>query len=179
MRTAGDGCAVQHESGGELITASPTNHSDDATALADGDTGAPVFTRKPPACIRTMESFNITLQCSAEGSPQPAIIWTRSKSDTAVVESNRHTLFSDGSLKIASLRGSDGGTYICQASNSHGTSSTTVHLDVIETEDVCGVLWDEEVEDDVTTSARRKKRVVEGEALHIRHWPWQVRESTT
>lgn len=156
---------MQYESDTEFANSTKTSHSDDTTPII------PIFTQKPPDCIRTMESFDLTLKCSAEGSPKPTITWIRSTKDV-INDSDHYTLLSDGSLKISAVQSSGKGAYTCEASNVHGTTSITVQLKVVTAEAVCGTVWGEDEEED---TEHRVKRVVEGEASHIRHWPWQVR----
>lgn len=164
---------MQYESGTEYVNTS----SDPYNTTSAQNTGTPIFTHMPPACIRTVEGFDVVLRCSAEGDPKPVLTWIRDMKDAITgSEGDRYTLLPDGSLKISAVQGSDGGDYSCQASNEHQTRSVMVQLKVAMSDQICGRLWDEDLD---TTSVggteHRAKRIVEGEASHIKNWPWQVR----
>ena len=153
-----DGCMLQNETA--------TVFADNSRAGGDTEgSGQLMFTQTPPECVRTMETFDLTLKCSADGFPKPSITWIRQNSP---MDSSRHTQLPDGSLKISAVQYSDRGLYTCQASNTHETKSVDIRLKVLTTNSVCGYPWGEDQD--------RVKRIVEGEASHIRNWPWQVRE---
>ena len=71
----------------------------------------PQFTVKPPEKIELYHGQSVTLNCSAEGHPEPSITWTRCKGDIAADRSEME----GGQLKINSLTAKDSGTYICSA----------------------------------------------------------------
>lgn len=60
----------------------------------------------------------------------------------------------------------------------HKSKSTSVRLEVVMTEQLCGVAEQDIISADFMNTSEiehRFRRVVEGEPLHIRYWPWQVR----
>ena len=70
-----------------------------------------------------------TLSCTATGDPIPDQSWSRN--ETALESSSRFQISADGSsLAIRNVGVADGGVYTCHASNSAGTASATVMLDV-------------------------------------------------
>ena len=74
----------------------------------------PRFTHKPPAKIVTFTGKTMTLNCSAEGDPQPVISWRREGGQLP----RDRTVMTDGSLTIKDLRKEDEGVYVCVATSS-------------------------------------------------------------
>ena len=71
----------------------------------------PRFTHKPPAKIVYGEGETLTLNCSAEGDPQPVISWRREGGQLP----RDRTVMTDGLLTIKDLRKEDAGVYVCVA----------------------------------------------------------------
>ena len=84
----------------------------------------PQFTVKPPEKIELYHGQSVTLNCSAEGHPEPSITWTRCKGDIAADRSE----IEGGQLKINSLTEKDGGMYICSAQSEFLHVETEVQL---------------------------------------------------
>ena len=80
----------------------------------------PRFTHKPPAKIVTFTGKTMTLNCSAEGDPQPVISWRREGGQLP----RDRTVMTDGSLTIKDLRKEDAGVYVCVA-----TSAAVFHVE--------------------------------------------------
>ena len=74
----------------------------------------PRFTHKPPAKIVTFTGKTMTLNCSAEGDPQPVISWRREGGQLP----RDRTVMTDGSLTIKDLRKEDAEVYVCVATSS-------------------------------------------------------------
>ncbi|XP_033097959.1 peroxidasin homolog [Anneissia japonica] len=92
-----------------------------------GEPKAPQFVQKPDN-INVLAGHNVEIQCSANGYPRPDIKWT--KNDQDVLDDNRFTLLSSGSLHITSVHFEDRGVYQCSATNQEGVISTNVVLTV-------------------------------------------------
>ena len=68
----------------------------------------------------------MTFKCNATGTPNPVIAW--SKSQESLPASNSVT--SDGTLTIMNVTIDDSGSYLCSATNTFGTNSSSVELKV-------------------------------------------------
>ena len=76
--------------------------------------------------LTTKQGVDITLQCQAEGNPQPTITWQR---DGQPLDSNGHyTVRDDGALVISSPQHTDSGGYVCLATNVMGMARKSLHL---------------------------------------------------
>ena len=87
----------------------------------------PRFTHKPPAKIVALTGKTMTLNCSAEGDPQPVISWRREGGQLP----RDRTVMTDGSLTIKDLRKEDAGVYVCVATSAavfHVEAQTTVEV---------------------------------------------------
>ncbi|XP_076334013.1 cell adhesion molecule Dscam1-like isoform X3 [Tachypleus tridentatus] len=67
----------------------------------------------------------VTIDCSADGPPQPIITWKKAsgsspKNFVPVYNSHHYVIFSNGSLMIRDATRGTGGFYLCQASNNVG-----------------------------------------------------------
>ena len=69
------------------------------------------------------EQQNITIDCGANGQPQPNITWSK-----AIGGLPDRTQTENGALQIYNVQTRDGGTYICKAENNLGTTEDTVQL---------------------------------------------------
>lgn len=95
------------------------------SSFFESDTG---FPRVPeisvsPAIINQEEYSVAELRCSASGSPQPRIVWTRLDGQLS-----SDVIVRDGYLRFQSLRKSDEGTYLCTAQNNAGDVDQTVQV---------------------------------------------------
>lgn len=76
-----------------------------------------------PAIINQDEYSVAELRCTASGSPEPRVQWTRLDGRISSDVVNR-----DGFLRFNSLRKSDEGNYLCSAENNVGSSDQTVQV---------------------------------------------------
>ncbi|XP_043479175.1 Down syndrome cell adhesion molecule-like protein Dscam2 isoform X3 [Leptopilina heterotoma] len=74
----------------------------------------------------------IVIPCVAYANPRPTNRWyyNRNQRDEPIDESSGHFLVRDGSLIIQNVQESDGGSYMCTASNSEGSETMEVKLTV-------------------------------------------------
>nr|XP_057935783.1 endothelial cell-selective adhesion molecule isoform X3 [Doryrhamphus excisus] len=88
----------------------------------------------PPACIMTGEPVvngNVTLSCkSSHGKPVPQYKWTKSAPMPEVFFSPMQNE-RQGTLRLSNLTKSMSGKYICRASNTAGSDSCSINLEVI------------------------------------------------
>lgn len=72
---------------------------------------------------------DLTLQCEAEGMPQPVISWM--KDGEPIKPQDYFLVLPGGSLKILGLLPTDKGMYQCFAENELGQAQVAAYLDVI------------------------------------------------
>ena len=84
-----------------------------------------------PASLTAVMGNTATLRCTATGDPIPVQSWSRN--GITLTSGSRFQISADGQvLTITDVREEeDEGVYICHASNSAGTDSATVTLNVI------------------------------------------------
>ena len=70
------------------------------------------------------------INCSAEGNPPPQFEWR--KNDSLLLENDRFTQLSDGSLQIDTVRWDDRGVYQCSMKQTKGRDRITVYLQRIK-----------------------------------------------
>ncbi|XP_038159292.1 endothelial cell-selective adhesion molecule isoform X2 [Cyprinodon tularosa] len=88
----------------------------------------------PPLCSmmgNPVVKGNVTLSCkSSQGKPAPQYKWTRAAPSSEVffspMQNERH-----GTLRLSNLTKGMSGKYICRASNTAGTDSCSINLEVI------------------------------------------------
>uniref|UniRef100_H3DFH7 Endothelial cell adhesion molecule b n=1 Tax=Tetraodon nigroviridis TaxID=99883 RepID=H3DFH7_TETNG len=88
----------------------------------------------PPVCSLTgspVVKGNVTLSCkSSQGKPVPQYKWTKAAPTSEVffspMQNERH-----GTLRLSNLTKGMSGKYICRASNTAGTDSCSINLEVI------------------------------------------------
>ncbi|XP_034025662.1 LOW QUALITY PROTEIN: hemicentin-1 [Thalassophryne amazonica] len=68
----------------------------------------------------------VSLECTADGQPQPEVTWQRER--RPVVEGAHVRIFANGTLSITSTQRSDGGLYTCTAKNIAGRASHDIRL---------------------------------------------------
>ncbi|XP_076455700.1 contactin-like isoform X2 [Babylonia areolata] len=94
----------------------------------------PSFT-KSPVHSKTMGAAGgtVTILCSPEAAPTPAITWLRNGSPVgSPEEGSRIRVLANGNVVISQLVTSDEGTYTCRAENSYGTDSSEGMLQVLD-----------------------------------------------
>ena len=65
------------------------------------------------------------ISCTAEGNPPPQFEW--SKNENLLLEDDRFTQLSGGSLQIDRVRREDEGTYTCSMKQTKGSERVTVY----------------------------------------------------
>lgn len=79
----------------------------------------PVFIKKP-SNITTIAGTTVALICIVDGKPMPKITWSRK--DGLKIRKDNVEIIAGGNLRLANIRPSDNGTYICTAVSSNGQS---------------------------------------------------------
>jgi hypothetical protein len=129
-------------------------HSDDEgeyTCVASNQLGtiesqpARLVVYERPTFIKHMANVTVgvatkslTLECNAKGKPQPVIYWAKSAGSgaavqqpaTAMATQDDFIILENGDLFIERLSAKYEGTYLCQASNEHGTVEARTHVQV-------------------------------------------------
>ena len=77
--------------------------------------------------IEAMQYDSVTLQCDAEGNPEPWITWEK---DRQLISPNDPNKFinSQGALEIAQVQHTDSGIYVCHATNPIGNDTRVYTL---------------------------------------------------
>ena len=95
----------------------------------------PAFTKKMLNLTIGIESKSITIECNAQGKPQPIIYWAKSgqlpsagKPAAASTGQDDFIILENGNLYIERLSKKYEGTYLCQASNEYGSIETKTNL---------------------------------------------------
>ncbi|EHB17734.1 Neural cell adhesion molecule 2 [Heterocephalus glaber] len=96
-----------------------------------------VIVNVPPAITMPQKSFNataergeeMTLSCRASGSPEPTISWSR---NGKIIEENEKYILkgSNTELIVRNIINSDGGPYVCRATNKAGEDEKQAFLQV-------------------------------------------------
>ena len=81
-----------------------------------------------PTDIIVFAGQTVEIRCSAYGAPQPIITWI--KNNVHLIEANRYSVSSSGTLKIRDIGKADEGRYECAARNSIGSASAQMTLTV-------------------------------------------------
>ncbi|KXJ14374.1 Ficolin-2 [Exaiptasia diaphana] len=81
----------------------------------------PIFTTNPPATYVSREGLTLTLNCSAEGDPDPVIQWRKEEGDLPI---GRYEI-RDTSLILRDLKVEDAGVYVCTATIAGISDATT------------------------------------------------------
>ncbi|KAK3087485.1 hypothetical protein FSP39_006555 [Pinctada imbricata] len=91
---------------------------------------APTLPPFLPNVTRIIESNPVIIECPAEGTPTPTILWFKDGVELTGEEIGINFLV-DGSLEIFSVTAADEGTYKCVAANIAGEVEHTTNLDVL------------------------------------------------
>ncbi|KAM4629779.1 hemicentin-1 [Polymixia lowei] len=83
-----------------------------------------------PFRASVIEGQDVTLPCDVHSVPPPIITWAKERQLISPF-SPRHTQLPSGSMKISEARLSDGGLYVCVASNIAGNLTQSVQLSVL------------------------------------------------
>jgi hemicentin len=81
--------------------------------------------------VRVRQGQKLTIACTAQGQPDPAISW--SVDGQPIVTDHSFVVNSDGSLVIRSVRLENEGSYTCSAINRNGEDTTTIDVQVLTT----------------------------------------------
>lgn len=102
----------------------------------DDDAGEPTPPRfvAVPRDARAVEGDTITLDCSADGRPQPRVAWL--KDGRAIDLAHLDTRYSTagatgGALQVSDVREGDAGTYTCRADNGEDSADAAAELRVL------------------------------------------------
>ena len=79
-----------------------------------------------PARLTVNERESASIQCSAIGNPEPAIVWRRLRDQLMI----NLSAVSGGKLVFKNVKGSDTGVYQCSATNILGTGRAVARLTV-------------------------------------------------
>lgn len=91
---------------------------------------APTFVATPRSAVTTEGSI-VTLECAANGNPQPRIIWLKDGVDIDLADlDSRFRKIGTGSLQIINVREQDAGNYQCRADNMEDSVDATATLHV-------------------------------------------------
>lgn len=89
---------------------------------------------QPPVDTTVLLGLTASLQCKVSSDPSVPynIDWYREGHPTAISNSQRIGVQSDGTLEIQAVRASDVGTYACVVTSPGGNETRSAHLSVIE-----------------------------------------------
>lgn len=97
----------------------------------------PTFTKTMSNLTIGIESKSVTLECNARGKPAPVIFWAKSghvgeesRNGGNVAGQEDFIILENGNLFIERLSKRFEGTYLCQASNEHGSAEARTLLQV-------------------------------------------------
>ena len=77
-----------------------------------------------PTTLTVNESGSASFQCSASGSPEPAVVWSKLDNQSEIIQS----AVSGGKLQLKNVTGNDSGVYQCLATNILGNARAVVKL---------------------------------------------------
>ena len=80
--------------------------------------------------VTANESTTVLLECNAVGTPTPTISWFKDSVPLPSSSYPRTSIAPNNSIIVTSVMMIDEGVYVCQASNTGGTESATVTLNV-------------------------------------------------
>ena len=90
----------------------------------------PSFIKTMPNFTVGIESKSITIECNARGKPTPLIYWSKSTLMPNSATQVDFKILENGNLFIERLSKKYEGTYLCQATNEHGSIETKTRLQV-------------------------------------------------
>nr|XP_045611215.1 neogenin-like isoform X3 [Procambarus clarkii] len=95
------------------------------------DPQSPVFIAQPKSVVGTVGA-NITLDCAANGYPEPTVVWLKDGATIDMADLDTRFLFfgTTRSLQIIGLKEEDGGTYMCRAENREDSVDAVAHIQV-------------------------------------------------
>nr|KAI8752120.1 neogenin-like; partial [Biomphalaria glabrata] len=117
------------ESDAGVYTCRAVNSEDSVDADASLTVSVPPRFKVTPKSMQGETQSDLTLQCEAEGMPQPVISWM--KDGEPIKPQDYFLVLPGGSLKILGLLPTDKGMYQCFAENELGQAQVAAYLDVI------------------------------------------------
>ena len=101
-------------------------------ALPESATPSPPSFLVRPSSAAVLLGSDLTLECAANGVPQPSVSWLRDgrEIDTGLLDSSFHRT-GHGSLTIRGVQQGDEGGYQCRAENSEDSIDTGVEVEVL------------------------------------------------
>ena len=93
-----------------------------------------------PISLTVNEGRSASFQCSANGNPEPAIVWSKVDNQSEITQS----AVSGGKLQLKHVTGKDLGLYQCSATNILGKSREVVRLTVngkLQCENVTSMIY--------------------------------------
>ncbi|VDK82636.1 unnamed protein product [Litomosoides sigmodontis] len=120
---------IENGKGLEILEAKP-EHAGAWMCEASNIAALPIVSIHQDDNVRPIDSA-IRMECQVIGNPEPSLSW--SKDGQPLISSTNGIKFSSNGkrLDIARLKQSHVGEYTCTAMNEVGTSSATVHIDVL------------------------------------------------
>ena len=91
-------------------------------------TDPPEFLATPPSSVVFREGDRQSLQCLSAGVPAPTVTWYKQGEQ---LRNSRYLTVAGDTITIEDVRRVDGGTYLCRAENSEGSTQDTTRV-VIE-----------------------------------------------
>ena len=75
-----------------------------------------------PVTLTVNEGGSASFQCSSNGNPEPAVVWSKLDNQSEITQST----VSGGTLQLKNVTGNDSGEYQCLATNILGNSQEVV-----------------------------------------------------
>ncbi|XP_033631819.1 hemicentin-1-like [Asterias rubens] len=90
----------------------------------------PKFEKNLPSTIKAVPGSNVTLSCSATGTPKPSVVWTRNVK--GVIQPVLSKLYSneENELRFVGVSLKDQGLYSCLAENNRGSAVRNITLEL-------------------------------------------------
>ncbi|XP_070400895.1 basement membrane-specific heparan sulfate proteoglycan core protein isoform X2 [Nothobranchius furzeri] len=120
----------------------------------------PVATVTPSGPVRVRVGEPISLECQASGEPRPSVSWHRLDKNHKTTLSSPVPMDSNAVMQILIARPEDGGTYVCTAHSSEGTTETRVEVVIEGGSQVPSAPW--------TSVPEPLMTVIEGESVTLR-----------
>ncbi|KIH65419.1 fibronectin type III domain protein [Ancylostoma duodenale] len=94
--------------------------------------GSPPAVLKPIRDVSVPRKRTLRLECHASGHPTPHHLWYRN--DVEIIPQDANTeIINEGSISVLIIHSvdvTDGGLYVCEIENEHGTAKTTAHVTI-------------------------------------------------
>ncbi|XP_035219506.1 neogenin-like, partial [Stegodyphus dumicola] len=93
---------------------------------------SPHFIAKPPNTTVVTRGSHLTLDCAANGIPQPRITWLKDGTTVDLADlDSRYRIVGSGSLYIENVVEEDTGIYMCRAENAEDSVDTSAIVDIL------------------------------------------------